>query len=172
LWSATAAGSGSNPISGKALTFVSHYRIGANSGTSKGSLAPSVFLAEDNPGDVELLRVALEEHHVSCELFVAGDGEKAFSFIHEIGTGFLACLSLAVIDLNLPKKTGREILRYLRDCPVCDKLPIIVLSSSGSPKDMADAAQLGASQYIRKPSSLEDFLQIGGLLKPFIGALP
>jgi DNA-binding response OmpR family regulator len=109
--------------------------------------------------------MALEEHEISCELFVAGDGEKAVSFIREIGSGAMACPRLAIIDLNLPKTSGREVLRYLRSSPVFDAVPVVILSSSGSPKDIADATHLGASKYIRKPSSLEEFLQIGSLLK-------
>ena len=134
-------------------------------------MPPAVFVAEDNPGDVELLRIALEESQVTCELYVAGDGEKALSFIHEIGTGFLVCPALAIIDLNLPKRNGREVLKYLRKSPVCNNVPIVILSSSGSPKDIADTAQLGASEYIRKPSSLEGFLEMGGALKRFIGGV-
>jgi DNA-binding response OmpR family regulator len=122
-------------------------------------------LAEDNPGDVELLRLALEEHGISCELFVAGDGEKAFSFIREIGSGVMQCPCLAIIDLNLPKRNGREVLRYLRSYPAFATVPVVILSSSASPKDIAEATQLGASKYIRKPTNLEEFLEVGGLLK-------
>lgn len=114
--------------------------------------------------------MALEEHDISCELFVTGDGEKAVSFIREIDSGVMACPRLAIIDLNLPKRSGREVLRYIRNCPVFDPVPVVILSSSGSPKDMAETAQLGANKYIRKPSSLEEFLQIGGLLKLEIDA--
>ncbi|MFL6451223.1 MAG: response regulator [Bryobacteraceae bacterium] len=164
------AESGSNPNSGKALSFYSHYRIGRRTRQAERSSAPSIFLAEDNPADVELLRMALEEHDISCELFVTGDGEKAVSFIREIDSGVMACPRLAIIDLNLPKRSGREVLRYIRNCPVFDPVPVVILSSSGSPKDMAETAQLGANKYIRKPSSLEEFLQIGGLLKLEIDA--
>jgi chemotaxis family two-component system response regulator Rcp1 len=125
----------------------------------------SIFLAEDNPGDVELLRLALDEHRVACELVVAEDGEKALVFLRQIEAGLAQCPQLAIIDLNLPKKSGRDLLAYLRSSSVFLELPIIVLSSSASPKDMAEAAQLGASRYIRKPSSLDEYLQIGEVLK-------
>jgi len=114
--------------------------------------------------------MALEEHGVSCELFVAGDGEKAFSFIGAIDSGAMACPSLAIIDLNLPKRSGREVLHYLRSCPAFNGVTVVILSSSRSPKDIAETTELGATRYVRKPSSLDEFLQIGALLKAEIEA--
>lgn len=126
---------------------------------------PCIFLAEDNPGDVDLLRVALEEHSVDCELLVAADGEKALRFLEDIGAGTLGCPALAILDLNLPKKTGREVLQRMRENPAWKSVPVVILSSSDSEKDRAETAELGASRYIRKPSSLDAFVQIGGVLK-------
>jgi DNA-binding response OmpR family regulator len=150
------------------LTFGSRYRIAADSATDEACPVPCVFLAEDNPGDVELLRLALEENQVACELFVACDGETALAFIDEIGAESMVCPALAILDFNLPKRNGREVLQHIRDCPACDNIPVVILSSSGSPKHMAETAELGAIEYIRKPTSLEGFLQIGGMLKRFI----
>jgi two-component system, chemotaxis family, response regulator Rcp1 len=129
---------------------------------------PCIFLAEDNPGDVDLLRVALEEHSVDCELLVAADGEKALRFLEDIGAGTLGCPALAILDLNLPKKTGREVLQRMRENPAWKSVPVVILSSSDSEKDRAETAELGASRYIRKPSSLDAFVQIGGVLKDLL----
>jgi chemotaxis family two-component system response regulator Rcp1 len=129
---------------------------------------PCIFLAEDNPGDVDLLRVALEEHSVNCELLVAADGEKALRFLEDIGAGTLGCPALAILDLNLPKKTGREVLQRMRENPTWNSVPVVILSSSDSEKDRAETTELGASRYIRKPSSLDAFVQIGGVLKDLL----
>ncbi len=147
------------------LSFDLHFRIATESYQNETLDLPSIILAEDNLGDVELLRLALEEHEVSCELLVAGDGEKAVSLLEEIASGAAACPRLVIIDLNLPKRNGREVLQYLRSCPAFAKVPAVILSSSGSPVDIAETTQLGATQYIRKPTNLEDFLHIGGALK-------
>jgi len=116
--------------------------------------------------------MALEEHNVSCELFVVGDGEKALSVIREIDSGDMTCPRLVIIDLNLPKKSGYEVLRNLRNCAALRDATVVILSSSGSPKDIAQVTQLGANRYIRKPSALEEYLKIGALLKPEIEPPP
>jgi len=127
-------------------------------------------VAEDNPGDVDLLRLALEEHGVSCDLLVATDGERALRYIEEVGAGSVSCPVLAVLDLNLPKRSGSEVLKRMREVPICEVIPIVILSSSDSEKDKTIAAQLGASKYVKKPSDLDSFVQIGGLLKQLVMA--
>src|SRR3954463_699862 len=129
-WSVMEGESGLNRNSGEGLIFDSHYRIALDNREDDPFHAPYILLAEDSPADVELLRMALEEHGVSCELFVAGDGEKAFSVIRAIDSGVMACPDLAIIDLNLPKKSGREVLHYLRSCPAFHDVTVVILSSS------------------------------------------
>ena len=162
------AGSGWNPNLGKVPISVSRYRIQVNSATDEGYPLPAIFLAEDNPGDVELLRYALKEHRVACELLVAEDGENEHNFIKQIIIGSLVYPSLVILDLNLPKRNGWEVLSRIRTRPALAEIPVVILSSSGSPRDLSDATRLGAREYIRKPSSLEGFLQIGRVLKGLI----
>lgn len=123
---------------------------------------------EDNPGDVVLIRESLEEHHVDCHLFVADDGEKAIQFINELDADGDLFPALVILDLNLPKRSGREVLRRMRENANWAGTPAVILSSSGALRDQEETASLGASKYIRKPSNLEAFMEIGGVLKTML----
>jgi CheY-like chemotaxis protein len=128
--------------------------------------AALILLVEDNPADATLVRKALEEHDVEGELLIIADGERAIDFIHALDTRpSEECPGLAIIDLNLPKKPGREVLEQMRLSERCRHIPVVILSSSDAARDRADAARFGASQYIRKPSRLEEFLGLGAVFK-------
>jgi CheY-like chemotaxis protein len=120
---------------------------------------------EDNPADAGLVRLALEEHGVEGELIIIPDGEIAISFIQALDIDGTRCPDLAIVDLNLPKKPGREVLERMRLSQRCRHIPVVILSSSDAQQDKADAARFGASQYIRKPSKLEEFLSLGLIFK-------
>ena len=124
------------------------------------------MLVEDNPADATLVRKALEEHAVEGELLIISDGERAIDFIHALDTHpSEECPGLAIIDLNLPKKPGREVLEQMRLSQRCRHVPVVILSSSDAARDRADAARFGANRYIRKPSRLEEFLGLGAVFK-------
>jgi chemotaxis family two-component system response regulator Rcp1 len=120
---------------------------------------------EDNPADAGLVRRALEEHGVEGELMVIADGETAIAFIQAIDAGEAECPDLAIVDLNLPKKPGRQVLERMRQSERCRHTPVVILSSSDAERDKADAVRLGASRYLRKPSKLDDFLSLGLIFK-------
>jgi len=131
-----------------------------------------ILLVEDNPADVGLVREALQEHQVPCELIVISNGERAIQFIEELDGEASACPQLVILDLNLPKKPGREVLKSMRASVPCAHVPIIVLTSSDNQKDRVEAARLGASRYIRKPSRLAEFLSLGGVFKEILESQP
>jgi DNA-binding response OmpR family regulator len=112
-----------------------------------------------------LIRGALEEHGVEGEVLVIGDGEKAIQFIQAIDTRPLECPDLVIVDLNLPKRPGREVLEHLRRSEKCRSLPVIILSSSDAAQDRADAARFGATRYLKKPLLLKEFLNLGAIFK-------
>ena len=129
-----------------------------------------IILAEDNPGDVGLVRYALRQHQVDCELRVLSDGEQVLTFIDllDMDSG-LPCPDLFLLDLHLPKRDGHEILQHLRASERCGQTPVVVLSASESPSDLENAEKSGAVHYFRKPPSLTQFVQLGTIVKKVIG---
>lgn len=128
-----------------------------------------ILLVEDNPADVGLLREALAQHHVDCDLTVIGDGESAVHFIRELESES-SCPDLIVLDLNVPRKSGHQVLEQMRRSRSCADLPIIVLTSSDANDDKALAMKLGATKYIRKPLRLDDFLGLGGIFRDILSS--
>ena len=118
-----------------------------------------ILLIEDNPADVYLIREALKENNVECTLHVAADGKDALEMLNR-GLPGGARLDLIILDLNLPRHDGLEILDRLRDMGK-GSIPVVVLTSSDSPRDRQTAIDLGAIRYLRKPSGLEQFLSLG-----------
>jgi chemotaxis family two-component system response regulator Rcp1 len=123
---------------------------------------------EDNLADAGLVREALEEHGVEGELLLLNDGDKAIRFIQAADTKPAACPDLVIVDLNLPKRPGRDVLEFLRKSNNCRNATVVVLSSSDAPQDKAEAFRLGATQYIRKPLRLAEFLELGAVFRDLI----
>ena len=119
-----------------------------------------ILLAEDNPADVYLIEEALREHKVDFHITVAEDGEVAISLLSDSRLK----PDIVLLDLNMPKRSGGEVLDELRKTSGPD-VPVIVLTSSDSPTDREQALRLGATCYIRKPTGLDEFLQIGATIK-------
>ena len=131
---------------------------------------PEILLAEDNPGDVYLIRAALQEHHVECTVRVASDGQEVLRIITgEDSLDPAKRLGLIILDLNLPRYDGIEILQRLRNMVGMAGVPVVVLTSSDSPRDRMAANELGATRYLRKPSNLERFLDLGAVFKDLLG---
>lgn len=128
-----------------------------------------ILLAEDNPGDVGLVREALREHKIHCDLRVICDGEQVLSFIDRLDCeSDLPCPDLLLLDLHLPKRDGNEVLRHLRASERCARTPVVVFTSSDSPRDYESADRHAVIHYFRKPSSLVQFLQLGTIVKEVI----
>ncbi len=128
-----------------------------------------ILLAEDNPADVFLIRTALEEHGVKVPLEVVADGTEVFEALRQEETLPVHQLKLIILDLNLPRHDGIEILQRLRDTEQLSTIPVVVLTSSDSPRDRIVASQLGATRYLRKPSNLDQFLLLGSVFKEVLG---
>lgn len=124
-----------------------------------------LFLAEDNSGDVFLIREALREHAVECDLAVASDGAEAREYFTKIERQEAPVPDLVLLDLNLPKISGLELLRRIKNIPRCQATPVVVISSSDSPHDRLESQKLGAHSYIRKASVLEEYMALGGFIK-------
>jgi CheY-like chemotaxis protein len=128
-----------------------------------------VLLAEDNRADVILVKEALAAHDVPHQLHLVKDGEEAVDFITRMGTpGEPPCPDVFLLDLNLPKIDGIEILQEFRRHPLCVSTPVIVISSSDAPRDREKASGLNVTRYFRKPTTLDGFMKLGEVVKEVV----
>ena len=128
--------------------------------------ALKVLLAEDNPGDIILVKEALAKYQVAYEMYVVRDGGEALAYVSRMGkSADDPCPDVVLLDLNLPKVDGSEILVEFRKHPQCAHTPVIVITSSDASKDRSRMDALGVSCYFRKPSDLEEFLKLGALVQ-------
>jgi CheY-like chemotaxis protein len=120
-----------------------------------------VLLVEDSPGDVRLTREAFKDAKVYITLHVASDGEKAMAFLKREGEYANAPRpDLILLDLNLPKKDGREVLDEIKGSPTLKSIPVVILTTSSSETDILRSYQLHANCYITKPVALDGFLKV------------
>jgi len=140
------------------------------------ALAPvNILLVEDNPNDVEITRRALEKGQVRNELTVARDGQEALDILFGSGNGSVPRPGLILLDLNLPKVDGREVLEKIKADPKLRRIPVIVLTISTSEEDIARTYDLGVNTFISKPVRFEDFIKVVTTIKEYwivIATLP
>jgi CheY-like chemotaxis protein len=128
-----------------------------------------ILLVEDAEPDVFLVQEALQLGGLNVNLRVLDDGEKAVDFIDELDRDLnVLAPQMLLLDLNLPKKTGVEVLERARKSNRCCNLPVIVLTSSDSPMDKEQAARFGATHYFRKPSRLAEFMRLGDVVRDLL----
>jgi CheY-like chemotaxis protein len=128
----------------------------------KTGLAPiQVLLLKDNPGDVRLTREAFKDARLHIHLSVVSDGIAAMAFLNREGDHEAAPRpDLILLDLNLPKKNGREVLEEVKSNPALQSIPVVILTTSSSEVDVFRSYQLHANCYISKPVNLEGFLAV------------
>lgn len=120
-----------------------------------------ILLVEDNPGDVRLTIEALKEGKVRNNLSVARDGVEALAFLRREGSFANATRpDLVLLDLNLPKKDGREVLAEIKNDPALRRIPVVVLTTSKAEEDILRTYDLHANCYITKPVDLEQFISV------------
>jgi two-component system response regulator len=131
---------------------------------------PHILLVEDNPGDVDLLRLAFDSAQLECELTVLDDGGEALALVRQEGKyADVPVPDLAILDLNIPKNDGLEILEAMRATSVYADVPVAVFSSSSSPRERAAMESYRIRRFITKPSDLEEFMKIGAIVKELLG---
>jgi CheY-like chemotaxis protein len=129
----------------------------------------TILLAEDNPGDVFLVRRALEKQGIPFDLVVVEDGQAALHFLDRADADdTVPRPDIALVDLNLPRATGGRILLHIRQSLRCATIPVIVVTSSDSPLDHEAAAKLGANHYFQKPGDLAGFMHLGVIVRRLI----
>ncbi len=127
-----------------------------------------ILLAEDNSGDVFLVRQALAHHQIAHKLVTMSDGDQAATYLRSVEASEQPRPDLILLDLNLPKTNGHELLSLIRSEPRCSATPVIVITSSDSPKDRQKSAELGANHYFKKPFDYDDFLKLGSVIKEIL----
>jgi CheY-like chemotaxis protein len=129
-----------------------------------------ILLVEDSRADIVMVREALKAHKITHELHVAVNGEEALAFIARMGKpGEPPYPDILLLDLNLPRADGLDVLREFRRRPACATTPVIVMSSSNAPRDREAAGALDVTCYFTKPMSYEAFIQLGQLIKEAVG---
>jgi CheY-like chemotaxis protein len=155
------AGSGSNPNPEEGPISASRSR---SEETIERRL--HILIVEDNKADVALIKKALARESVSAELHELDDGEKVIRFFERADLDPQApCPDLILLDINMPRYKGSEILRALRARWRCRNSLVLVVTSSDSDSDRREMDSLGVNGYFRKPSAFEEFMKLGQLVK-------
>ena len=127
-----------------------------------------IMLVEDNPGDVRLTQEALRESKVLNKLTVASDGVEALEILRSGTKGTMSVSpDIILLDLNLPRKDGREVLKEIKEDPLLRRIPVVILTTSEAEQDVLRAYDLHANCYIVKPVDLEQFMKVIRTIEDF-----
>lgn len=127
-----------------------------------------ILLVEDNPGDAELVQVALEDAKVRNNLHVVPDGVEAMAYLRKQGQYDTATRPvLILLDLNLPKKDGREVLKEIKSDESLRQIPVVVMTTSTDEEDILKAYDMQANCYITKPVDFEQFMKVVKTIESF-----
>jgi two-component system, chemotaxis family, response regulator Rcp1 len=131
---------------------------------------PGVLIIEDNPGDVELTMLAFQTRALVADFRVVVNGAKAIEFFQSVLAASVPWRpDLILLDLNLPKVNGREVLAFLKQHEDLRDIPTVVLTSSHSARDQGSCSELGADAYLIKPMTLQELLDMMKEIEPILG---
>ncbi|EME71342.1 CheY-like receiver protein [Paramagnetospirillum caucaseum] len=141
----------------------------------QSQVAPfEVLIVDDEPGDVELIRSAIVEGRFTCRTHVACDGVEAMAFMRKEGPAYAAAATpdLVLLDLNMPRMTGREVLAAMQSTGHLARIPVVVLTTSDVERDVLQAYDLGASGFVTKPVDIEQlYTAIHGIQDYWFGVV-
>jgi two-component system, chemotaxis family, response regulator Rcp1 len=127
-----------------------------------------VLLVEDNEGDVRLIKEAFHESKVDKNFSVAKDGEDALNFLYKRGQHLNSVRpDIILLDINLPRKNGFEVLQQIKNDPELKKIPVIMLSSSSSEDHIHKSYDLNANCYVTKPVDFDEYIQVVKIIEAF-----
>lgn len=126
-----------------------------------------LLLVEDSPSDVRLIKEALKELGAPVQLNVARDGVEAMEYLRQAELGYVNRPDLILLDLNLPRKNGREVLSEVKNSYGLKHIPVVVMTSSRSDDDVAQCYALNANCYITKPIDLTDYINVVHAIEDF-----
>jgi CheY-like chemotaxis protein len=127
-----------------------------------------LLVIEDNPADVDLLRRALDGANLNFELTVVDDGAKALALLR--AGAETPAPDLAIVDLNLPKHNGLEVIERMRANPTFREVPVVILTSSSAPRDRSSLDRFGVRKYLVKPADLDEYMEIGWEIREVLEA--
>ncbi|HEY9696078.1 MAG TPA: response regulator [Trichocoleus sp.] len=120
-----------------------------------------ILLVEDNPGDVRLTQEVLQDGNINNHLNVVEDGVKAIAFLKQVPPyAYAPCPDLILLDLNLPRKGGQEVLKVVKADERLKRIPVVILTTSLAEEDIIRAYNLHANCYIAKPIDLDQFIKV------------
>lgn len=123
--------------------------------------AINILLVEDNPGDIRLTKEAFKDGRIKNQLHVVMDGEEALFYLKKLGKyANVSTPDIVLLDLNLPKKDGREVLAEIKADPVLQSIPVIILTTSTAQNDIVNTYAHHANCYIMKPVDFNDFINV------------
>ena len=126
-----------------------------------------ILLVEDSPSDVRLIREAMKQTPISVQMTVAQDGVEATDYLNKVEVGAAPRPDLVLLDLNLPKKNGREVLADVKSSPNLKQIPVVIMTSSRADEDIAQAYALNANCYITKPGDLDEYVNVVRAIEDF-----
>lgn len=132
------------------------------------SVPPVIMLVEDNPADLRLTQEVFEEAAFEHRLLVARDGEQALAMLRGLPPhGDLPTPDIVLLDLNIPRKNGLEVLRTVRQDPALRRMPVLILSTSRAESDFMAAYDAGANAFVTKPTDWGEFAELARLIRDF-----
>jgi two-component system response regulator len=133
-----------------------------------GAKPVDILLVEDNPGDVRLTKEALRDAKVFNNIYVVKDGVEAMEFLRKEGSfAHVSAPDLILLDLNLPRKDGREVLAEIKKDPKIKRIPVVILTGSKTDEDVMKSYDLHANCYVTKPVDLNGFIKIMHSIEEF-----
>ena len=128
---------------------------------------PFVIMVDDNPGDLALTQEAFAESEMAADFTIAMSGDEALALLQQVGAG-PRLPDLILLDLNLPKVNGLELLAFVHHHPRLSRIPTVVLTTSNRAQDRERSRQLGAADYLIKPAIFSEFLELISGLRRFL----
>jgi CheY-like chemotaxis protein len=133
---------------------------------SEGASVRTVLLVEDNPTDIYVITEALRKSAVDFKLDIVRDGHEAIKYLQKVGSGpDMPCPDLILLDLNVPKAEGIEVLREIRHRSPCKSTPVVIVTSSIAEPDRVAALSLGAQAYFQKPTDLTAYMELAKVIR-------
>jgi two-component system, chemotaxis family, response regulator Rcp1 len=127
-----------------------------------------VLLVEDDPGDTELTKAALGDAKLTLDLAIVDDGEKAMAYLRkELPYAGVPTPDVVILDLNLPRKDGRQVLTEIKEDPSLRDIPIVILTTSDAEEDVARSYAAGANCYVTKPLGFPEFSKVVHCINEF-----